>query len=473
MVVLPGAFLGALNVSLLNVALPTLMEYFKVSAQQIQWLVTTYIIILAVVMPLSGYLAKTRGAKNIYRWSLILFLIGSVLGYFGNSLTLLLLARVIQAVGVGLLVPVSMMIIYHFIPLNQRGLAMGIWGLAAMAAPAIGPVLCGYLLGYYSWSILFLLNIPIILVALGLARLLHETPIDGMENFDLLGFATLTLGVVSFFGGINYLSHNVALSIVSWTVAAIASIYFVFHELKTKTPLLDLKIFAIKTFSIGNIVSASVNIGLFGGVVILPLYTQQVLGYSPLETGLVMGPAALLVAVAQPAGGWLLDRFDSRIPIIGGLVIISLSTWFLSRITVLTSYSYLLLWQMVRGIGLGLSFAVAAASLNAVSQGKIAHGSALINTLRQISGALGTLIIVIFYQWRLTTHAGNFPANKLTLLDAMALASGESFLLICIVTLITLPLAFHLKDPKKDPGFKEPVQDISKQVHIDFEGKIK
>lgn len=455
MIVLPGTFITLLNVSLLNVALPEIMIYFNVSSMDAQWLITAFSATLGVVIPITGYLISVKGSKAVYCWSLWLFLIGSCIGPLSNSLLWLIISRIIQATGAGLMGPVSMTIIYRTIPLQKRGVAMGILGLASMAAPAVGPVLGGYVLEYRTWPYLFGLNLPVILPALWLAiKYLPQNDPKKETVFDFVGFIFFAVALLSILWGFNSLEQGPATWTWVWPVGLLTLVFFIIHQLRLPHPLLDLNLLKHRNFLLGNIVAGVINFGLFAGVVIIPLYTQEVLGYTPLETGLVMGPAALVLGLAQPLGGWLLDRLDARVPVTSGLILVAISTWYLSNITPLTGYYYLLLWQLVRGVGLGLTFAAVTAALNAVPDNKTAQGTTLLNILRQLSGSLGAVAITLFLSRSLDNHL--VSGQELSLSQAKASAAGDSFLLLCLCTALVVPLALLLAKP-------EPTEANAKQ----------
>lgn len=471
MILLPGTFIALLNVSLLNVALPELMVWFQVSAMEVQWLITAFTAAMGIAIPLTGYLISVKGSKTIYCWSLWLFLIGSCMAPFSNSLIWLIVARVIQAVGAGLMGPVSMVIIYRTIPLEIRGVAMGILGLASMAAPAVGPVLGGYILEHLPWQYLFTLNLPVILPGIWLAaKYLPNSHRNDDTDFDFIGFVSLTAALLIILWSFDSWERGLTATAGLLPVGILFLVFFVIYQFKIPNPLLELSLLKNRNFLLGNLVAGVINFGLFAGVILIPLYTQEVLGYTPLQTGLVMGPAALVLALAQPIGGWLLDRLDPRIPVVTGLCLVAISTWYLSKLTVTTDYYYLLQWQLVRGIGLGLSFAVVTAALNALPEDKTAQGTALLNILRQLSGALGTVAITLFLNQSLSKYL--VSSQSLTLNQAKALASGSSFLLLCFLTLLALPLTLLLVNPKlasANPG--EASLNIQLQINRK-EGKV-
>lgn len=447
-IVLPGTFITFLNVSLLNVALPELMNFFQVTSLEAQWLVTGFTATLTIVMPLTGYLVSVKGSKIVYCWSLWLFFIGSFIALVSATLNVLILSRIVQGIGAGLMGPVSMTIIYQTIPLEKRGVAMGFLGLASMAAPAIGPVIGGYLLAHLPWTYLFALNLPIILPALWLGhRHLPHKISKEIDKFDFIGFLTLTIALLIILIGFNFSGSNPTAFKLIGLAGCLFLVYFIIHELKVQRPLLDLYLLKYRNFLLGNLIAGLVNFGLFAGVILMPLYTQEVLGYTPLETGLVMGPAALILALSQPIGGWLLDRFDPRLPIVFGLTLVTISTWYLSKISVSTSYQYLLQWQLIRGLGLGLSFAIVTAALNQIPLNKAAQGAALLNTLRQLSGTLGAIITAVFLNWSLDRYPIAWPLLNMN--EAKALASANSFLIMSFITAISIPLTLFLVHPRK------------------------
>ncbi|NLK00742.1 MAG: multidrug efflux MFS transporter, partial [Clostridia bacterium] len=202
--VMVGAFICVLNNSLINVALTTLMGVFNVGTVEIQWVLASFLLTFGVIVPVSGYLADSLGTKKLYIYALMVFISGSVLGSFAWSLPTLIGARVVQALGAGMIMPTSLTIIYKVIPGHERGLAIGAWGIAVMMAPTVGPTISGVVIEYLSWRYLFIVNIPVALVALYLAhRLLPETPGVKGGAFDKWGFATVTTGTFSLLYALN------------------------------------------------------------------------------------------------------------------------------------------------------------------------------------------------------------------------------------------------------------------------------
>lgn len=441
-----GAFVVILNNSLINVGIPTLMQIFHASEAQMTWVVTGYMITLGVIIPISGFVVDRWGTKRIYLIALLIFAAGAAGCTVATSVPLLILFRIIQALGGALIMPSSMTIIYRAVPFQLRGTALGLWGIAAMVAPAIGPTLSGYLLEYTSWHWLFLINVPVALLALGVgAWVLSETPTQKEEHFDFAGFIASTIGMVTLllaFNEAKQLGWTSGLIIGFFIVAILSFVFFVRHELRVDEPLLQLRVFASRTFSWAMIVVAVTVVGLFCGVFLIPLYTQGALGFTPIETGLLLLPAAAATAVLNPIAGRLFDQYGPRWVVGSGVLIVAGATLGMAFWKPSTSFSTMLLWLLVRGIGLGMSNMTAtSAALNTVRPEWIARASAINNVVRQVSGALGIALLTSLYSGRID----QLSARGFSQIEAASLSFNRSFLIVALLSFCTVPLAFLLR----------------------------
>lgn len=322
-----------LNNSMLNPAVPHLMEVFEADAVATGWVITIFMVTMGITMPVTGYLGDKFGKKQLYMAGLTLFILGSILGSLSWDLPSLIFFRGLQGIGGGMMMPTSMALIFEVFPRKERGLATGIYGIAAMMAPTIGPTLGGFIIEMGTWQWLFLCNIPTgVLGLLFSAMYLKQTAKVKGIRFDLTGFVTVTLGVGAILlalGRVSEIAHlqnpiNIGLLLIG--VAAL--VLFVKVEGKQEQPLLDLSIFKIPAFSYSVWIASISSISLFGGIFLVPLLIQNVYGYGAILTGLVFLPAALLSGIFMSVGGRILDRHGPSMVVTAGLTIGTVGTFF-------------------------------------------------------------------------------------------------------------------------------------------------
>ncbi len=408
-VLVTGAFAAILNNSSINVAVPKLMTIYGVSTDKIQWVVTAYMLTSGVVIPVTGYLGDRFGNKRLFILALSLFTVGSVLCALSWSAEAMIAFRIVQAVGGGVMMPVSMAIIYRIVPRHKIGTALGVWGMAAVAAPAIGPTLGGYIIDHFNWHLLFLTNVPIGVMGILLSALiLEETPINKNLKFDLPGFVLSTVGC---FALLLALSEGTSEGWTSFKIVAlfIISLFtltaFVIAELTGSSPMLDLRMLKNRTFSVSVITSGLITIGLFGGVFLMPIFTQNLMGLTPYETGLLLMPAAVASALMMPVSGFLFDKIGAKPLGLIGITVTAVCTWQLHTITDQTSAGFIMWLMVVRALGMGLSaMPITTAGMNVVPKHLVGQASSLNNVFRQIFASFGIAVLTAIMQNRQTFH---------------------------------------------------------------------
>lgn len=403
-----GAFVAVLNNSLLNVAIPQITNVFGSTTDVIQWVLTGYSLASAVVIPMCGFLGDRFGSKKIFVAALTVFTSASVLCGFAWSDVSLIAFRILQGLGGGLIGPLSMAMIYNIMPRNQIGTALGIWGVAAMAAPAVGPTVSGYLIQYLSWRWLFFVCVPVgILAVLAGVFLLKETPTKEAK-FDMPG---AILSIIFFSTVLLALSKGNA---EGWTSFFIVSLLFVaffsfllliWVETGKEEPLLDLRFFKNPVFTVSTICSSLVMMGLMGGSFLTPLYLQNVQAMSPIQTGLVMMPQAIVMALMMPISGKLFDKFGVIPLALSGLVLMSTSTYALHQLTVNTPNSWLNVAMMVRAMGIGLCLMpFTTAGMNSIPKELVGRASSVSNVVRQVAGTMSIAILTTIMSNRQVFH---------------------------------------------------------------------
>lgn len=403
LVVVFGTFMAILDTSIVNIAIPKMMAVFGVSADEIKWVLTAYMLTMGAVIPLTGYLGDRFGTKKVYLWAMILFTVGSALCGFAWSNASMIVARIIQAVGGGMIMPVSMAIIYQVIPQEERGMALGIWGIASMAAPAIGPTLSGYIVENLDWRLIFTINIPVGIVGIILtAVLLEEFPVRPTKGFDLLGFITVAGGlgcILYVLGEGNSIDWGEFKNIFLLITGFFSLLLFVVNELTCENPLLDLRILKIWPFTLSIILASGISITLFGGIFLLPLFLQNLQGHTAMQTGMILFPSAIATAITMPIGGKMFDKFGAKPVVIPGLILLIYGTYELSTITLDTSTTTIMWFTVIRGLGMGLSMMPSStAGMNAVPVHLVGRASSLSNVIRQVAASVGITVLTTYMQ---------------------------------------------------------------------------
>ncbi|MBO8157244.1 MAG: multidrug efflux MFS transporter [Bacillaceae bacterium] len=446
--VLFGTFTVILNNSMLNPVMPYFMNLFQVDAVAVSWILTIFMVSMGVTMPITGYLGDRIGKKKVYLLGLILFMVGSVSGALSQTLTMMIVSRAIQGVAGGLMMPNSMALIFHAFPKNERGLAVGIYGVAAMVAPAIGPTVGGFIAEYFDWYYLFLFNIPFALAGLLFSvKYLKPTETKPDLSFDFIGFLLVFTGIGSILlalGQMKTLDTLLQLkNIVFIVIGLIALGIFVFYERKQEQPLLELSVFKVRTYLMSIVVTSAASIGLFSGIFLLPLLIQEVYGLTMVETGIVFFPAALLSGLFMTLGGKILDVKGPKYVVPIGLIILTVSNAALGFVNLATSYWYILFINALRGMGLGFgNMPATTAGMNAIPDDLVAQGSAMNNVIRQISSSLGIVLFSILYEVR---RGQLMLTDHLTLQEATLQAINEAFIASSIVIALAIPASFLLK----------------------------
>ncbi|RJQ29385.1 MAG: DHA2 family efflux MFS transporter permease subunit [Peptococcaceae bacterium] len=424
-----GAFMAILDGSIVNVALPRFMSIFGSGADEIQWIMTAYLLVSGVVVPITGYLGDRYGNKTIYIFSLAFFTVGSVLCSLAWGTDSLIATRVIQAIGGGMIMPVSMSMIFFIVPRDKIGMALGVWGISAMAAPSIGPTLGGYLVDNFSWHFIFLINIPIGIAAIFLAlAALKETPRRKDLKPDVPGMILVTAGCFALLLALSEGQDRgwASLYIVNLLVVAVFSfILFVLWEMSVPEPLLDIRLLQNRIYTISLIGTGILTVGLFAAIFMIPLFAQIIQGYTPMQTGLMLMPMAVTTGILMPVSGRLFDKIGALPLCLVGLVIAAVATYQLHTITVETSFRQLQ-WMLVeRAIGLGLAMMpISIAGMSTVPHFLVGRASAMGNLVRQVAASFGIAYLTYFMLHRQAEHAARM-AETVSWSSPVALAAQQ------------------------------------------------
>ena len=412
--VMLGTFMAVLDSTIVNVSLPKIMSSFGVGLSTIQWVITAYMLSMAVMLPTSGWLADKFGYKKMYFWGLFLFTFGSLLCGLSNDETTLIMSRIIQGLGAGMIQPLGMAIITREFPPQQRGVALGFWAISAAASVSFGPMIGGYLVDNFSWQLIFDVNIPV-----GIAALLFTVVIQRefihptARKFDYIGF----ISVIVFLPVLLYaLSEGNAQTnsqgwsapyiLVCFAISAIGLAVFITQELTTKSPLIELRLLKDRNFGMTNIIMFVFSMGMFGSTFLLPLYLQNSMGYTALQSGAVFLPVGIIQGFMSPISGIFSDKVNAKGPVILGVGLLVLSFYLNSELSFLTERSYVMTSLYLRGFGMGMIFTpLSTMSLLTLPREKMAQASGISNTIRQIAGSMGVALLSTVLTSRVNFHA--------------------------------------------------------------------
>ncbi|MBS2970160.1 DHA2 family efflux MFS transporter permease subunit [Metabacillus sp. KIGAM252] len=408
-VLMLGLFLAILNQTLLNVAIPRLITEFGVTANTAQWLLTGYMLVNGALIPLSAYLIKRFAVRRLFLFAMFCFTIGSLICGLAGSFPIMMTGRLIQAIGGGVLAPLVMTIIVFIFPPESRGKGMGIFGLAMMFAPAIGPTLSGFVIQNYDWHLLFNGMVPLgaIVLIIAFFRLKDISPPEKIKADSLSIFTSLAGMGLLLYGfseaGNDGWTDPIVLS--SMGVGVILLIVFTIKQLKSEDPLLDVRVFKYSIFTLSSIINIAITICLFSGMFLLPIYLQNIRGYSPLDSGLLLLPGAIVMLIMSPVSGILFDKFGPRPLGIIGMVITTITTYEFTQLTMDTTYNHILILYMIRTFGMSfLMMPIMTAGLNQLPDRLSSHGSTMANTFRQVAGSIGISFLTTIYSNRTEFH---------------------------------------------------------------------
>ena len=471
-----GTFVAFLNNTLLNVALPTIMTEFAVKPSEVQWLTTGYMLVNGIMIPASAFFVQKFTNRKLFLTAMTLFALGTLLAIITPTFGLLIAARMIQASGSAMMVPLLMNIMLTAFPIERRGAAMGMFGLVMFTAPAIGPTLSGWVIEHYSWRTLFVIVLPFAILTLIYAFFkLRNITANRDVKLDILSLALSSIG----FGGLLYGFSSAGDK--GWTspivygtilIGIIALAAFIIRQLRMDDPMLDFRIYKYPMFALASVISIVLSVAMFSAMILTPLYVQNVRGISPFEAGILMLPGAIVMGLMSPITGRLFDKYGARTMAIIGLTITIVTTFYLSRLGLDSGYYYIMMLYTVRMFGISLvSMPIMTNGLNQLPMVSNPHGTAMNNTLQQVSGAIGTAILLTIMTNRMASSgvdlaakaaaSGNIPTTNEGLaifqqeIEKAAMLDGVNFafFISMLVAVVALLLTFFVKrvtPPKND-----------------------
>ncbi|KDE29929.1 MDR family MFS transporter [Bacillus altitudinis] len=451
---LVGAFVAILNQTLLIPAIPHIMEEFNIDVSKGQWLTTAFMLTNGILIPITAFLIEKFSSRSLVLTALSIFTAGTILASFATNFPVLLAARIVQAAGAGILMPLMQTIFLTIFPKEKRGQAMGMVGLVISFAPALGPTLGGWIVDSFSWKFLFYIVLPIGIIDLILAFFLMKNVTQQRDTrIDVLSVILSSFG----FGGLLYGFSSVgtygwtsATVLISLIVGAVSLFFFILRQSNLKRPMLEFGVFKFAIFSLTTFLGMLVFALLIGTETILPLYTQNVRGLSALDTGLILLPGALFMGFLSPIIGRIFDKVGGKGLALGGFTILAVTSLPFMMLSLDSSITLITVAYTLRLIGVGMiMMPLTTAGINSLPPHLIPHGTAMNNTMRQMGGSIGTAVLVSI----MSSSAANAALS-----DPMKSAvhgMNTSFIVSGAIAVIGLVLSFFLKEKRKNKVMKQ------------------
>ncbi|MGE6658227.1 MDR family MFS transporter [Bacillus altitudinis] len=457
---LVGAFVAILNQTLLIPAIPHIMEEFNIDVSKGQWLTTAFMLTNGILIPITAFLIEKFSSRSLVLTAFSIFTAGTILASFATNFPVLLAARIVQAAGAGILMPLMQTIFLTIFPKEKRGQAMGMVGLVISFAPALGPTLGGWIVDSFSWKFLFYIVLPIGIIDLILAFFLMKNVTQQRDTrIDVLSVILSSFG----FGGLLYGFSSVgtygwtsATVLISLIVGAVSLFFFILRQSNLKRPMLEFGVFKFAIFSLTTFLGMLVFALLIGTETILPLYTQNVRGLSALDTGLILLPGALFMGFLSPIIGRIFDKVGGKGLALGGFTILAVTSLPFMMLSLDSSIALITVAYTLRLIGVGMiMMPLTTAGINSLPPHLIPHGTAMNNTMRQMGGSIGTAVLVSI----MSSSAANAALS-----DPMKSAvhgMNTSFIVSGAIAVIGLVLSFFLKEKRENKVMKQELSSSS------------
>lgn len=510
-----GTLMGAIDSSIVNVALAHIRGELGATLQEITWISTGYVVAQVIVMPFTAFLGRLFGQKNVYMACLALFVLGSVLCGLARSLPTLVAFRALQGLGAGALQPTEQAILRQTFPPKEQAMAMALFGMAVMLGPAVGPTLGGYIVDHYQWAWIFYINVPVGLLGLFMVWSFVPEPEDiraanrviaerQRRHMDWAGIALLTVGLAAlqYFleegQGRDWFEDD--LIVACAFVAGLSLVGFVVRELTAEVPVVNLTLFRDPVFLSGTLIGSIMFAMLMGGMFLLPVFMQETLGFTATQSGLAMMPRTLVMMVATPFVGRFYSKVDPRFTIAFGVVMFSTGAWLMSHFTMETTSAGVVSAIMVQGVGFSCLFVpLTTVALSKIPRERVADATSLNSLLRQIGGSVGIALFattlsryMVHARASVTSHldptrpevqaairatraglaaqgvdpvaaaaAANLSLYGRVMRQATVIAFEQIFLLTGILFLGILPILLFLR--------REAPADPDRKVHVEIE----
>ncbi len=396
--------------TIINVAFPALIREFNVGHDSLQWIATGYLAATTTTMLATAWLVETLGQRRTFIATLLLFLGASFLGAYCWNTEVLIAARVLQGAAGGIMQPLSMIILFEVFPPARRGAAMGMFGFGVVLVPAVGPAIGGLLIEAFGWRSIFLMPVPFCVVAIAMAmrHLSRRGASASRRAFDWMGMTLLAAALVALLN-VPVVGHRSGWT--SWPLAACAGLTlalgaaFVAWEYRARVPLLVMRLFSVAGFRAATLVSFAYGLGLFGTMYLIPVFVQDIAGYSPARAGYLLLWPGLILGATIVIAGRLADRLDPRKIVAVGLAFFALSSVLMVFTDARTGFAVTTIWLIIGRVGLGMIIpALNVGAVATLPPEQIAHAAASVNFARQFGGAIGVNLLAVLLEWRLGVH---------------------------------------------------------------------
>nr|WP_308637491.1 MDR family MFS transporter [Paenibacillus silvisoli] len=453
-----GSFLCVLASSTINIALPILQDHYHTTLGSIQWTLTGFMLAMGTFAPIVGYLGEKFSYKRLYLYALIGFVIASILCAASWDEYSLIAFRVLQGAFSGLILPASMAIIYQVVPREKQAMAIALWSLAAMMAPAIGPTFSGWLLENFDWQWLFLMNVPIGLIAIVcVSAFIPYYRLSVPKRFDAIGFVTVLVSSSSLLLALGQ-GHNWGWQsgriITLLIVGVIMLAGFIWRELTTDTPLLDLRVFKYGRYTLNLIITIILTISLYSGTFLTPVFLQRIQHVSAMDTGLILLPASLVMALVMPIVGKLYGMVGPRVLMAIGIPLLSLGTLALSWQSIDVSHTYIIWWMIVRNLGIAMVMMPASnAAMEQIPRELVGHASSISNWTRNVFGSFAIAIFTTLLASRSLHHGTEMAMagdkDQLHIANmAFTMSVNDVYLVATIIAAVAFPLTLFVGKSK-------------------------
>lgn len=424
-ILMVGSFCTVLNQTLLNTAFPTLMRTFNITASDVQWLTTGFLLVNGIMIPITAWMINKFSSKKLYLFAMTVFLVGTITCFVAPTFSVLLIGRLVQAAGVGISMPLLQNIMYTIYPPERRGAAMGMVGIVIALAPALGPTLSGWVIDHYSWRQLFGIVIPIVLLVLVLSFFLMRSVISlSNPKIDFLSVVLSTIGFGSLLYGFSSVGNKGwgSFEVIGFIlVGAVVLAFFVWRQLHIENPLLELRVFKSPIFTLAAILSGVTNMAMIGVSMVVPMYIQNIRGESAFHSGLMLLPGALVIGIMNPITGAIFDKHGAKRLATIGMFILTCATVPFAFLTDNTPIAYIIILYGVRMFGISMvMMPVTTSGMNSLPAKLISHGTAVNNTFRQVASSIGTAILI-----SVLTNVTNGNLPKESMLEKTPLAYAQ------------------------------------------------
>ena len=462
-----GTFVTVLNQTVVTPAQPSIMAEMGIDAATVQWLTTGFTLVNAIMIPVTAYLTDKHSTKALYIISLAIFAVGSLLAGIAPNFAVLLVGRLLQAAGAGTLMPMVMTVLMLTFPPERRGSAMGIFGIVIAFAPAIGPSVAGLVIDSLGWRILFyaIAALIAIVIAVSVFALKRTEPLNPAAHLDKISVVMSTVGFGALlygFSTIGSVGLNVSDSIIT-LVGLVVLVLFFRRQLKMEQPMLNVRVLANRRFLIGTVIGMIVQASLLAAGVLMPIYLQSYMGYSATVSGLVIMPGAILMGIMNPFAGRLFDKYGPRVLSIIGLTVLTVSTVGFATLTSTTNVAWITIIYTVRMFSLSLvNMPITTWAMNALDNKVLNHGTSVNNTLRQVSGSLGTALLV-----SIDAFVAGSMSGSMGTVEAGILGVNAAFFAAVVLSAIALGLTIAFVKNKPGDEKAKPERNREERTMIE------